>query len=689
MERYGGVARESSSSSQYPSSVTVGSHRQGPPPPPRPADSGYGPPPVPVAGEPVIVHDKPPPRDKTEFGVFLERSVQNEGNDVFREVAFRIIDDSNLQVAEPTDDGKMALHNPRTGRSVEMGVDEFKKAVVFLCDPSAPLVTTLPYDGKTVELIQLVNPRPSGKVVTYFFPLPAKGEMPIKDMGDKKKHFDALTALQTKNDYGQKFEAIFDNTKWRTASIPGDRRRRGGAVGRRMQEIYNVGLETPTTDKGLLRTQIVDVFENDRRACCGGDDGERRRGDGSDSAALDDALSAAGDGILPERADSKYELALFTNVSFRVFLTPDPAVGGYAKTATLPRRPPKLSRRRLYTPRRANDKLCVFDCIRRAMKMTNTKVVSMAKRYSNAGGGSMCTLRRKGLNARRNQGLRNWTKTLDESALLLEKVFNIKLYLLAHDEEMDDERGNPRKKLSVIPIYTPRFSHPKQRRPPTTVHLLLTNESSDTAPDAYFHAHLVLNPEKTLNGFRCSLCNKSFMVGWRMKAHKCKLGPTLTYPGGPRARQMTRIQAAWWEEVTGSVVAKLKKAGLSSVATALSAYGTAIPCVSMQGDLRATVAHWNEHIDPKSCGRTVLRSKGFYRSVTTKDGVNILNWNAYDAYKLEWSDYVCERVRDLDSLDDIAAMITALQRDLDGMPPDVGGGYVQLFRGNVSLPNIA
>jgi hypothetical protein len=121
MERYGGVARESSSSSQYPSSITEGSHRQGPPPPPRPADSGYGPPPAPVAGEAVIVHDKPPPRDKTEFGVFLEKSVQNEGNDVFREVAFRIIDDSNLQVAEPTDDGKMALHNPRTGRSVEMG----------------------------------------------------------------------------------------------------------------------------------------------------------------------------------------------------------------------------------------------------------------------------------------------------------------------------------------------------------------------------------------------------------------------------------------------------------------------------------------------------------------------------------------------------------------------------------------
>ncbi|ELU01190.1 hypothetical protein CAPTEDRAFT_189819 [Capitella teleta] len=92
----------------------------------------------------------------------------------------------------------MALHNPRTGRSVEMGVDEFKKAVIFLCDPSAPLVTTLPYDGKTVELIQLMNPRPSGKVVNYFFPPPAKGEMPIKDMGDKKEHFNALTALQTK-----------------------------------------------------------------------------------------------------------------------------------------------------------------------------------------------------------------------------------------------------------------------------------------------------------------------------------------------------------------------------------------------------------------------------------------------------------------------------------------------------------
>ncbi|ELT90333.1 hypothetical protein CAPTEDRAFT_210559 [Capitella teleta] len=284
----------------------------------------------------------------------------------------------------------------------------------------------------------------------------------------------------------------------------------------------------------------------------------------------------------------------------------------------------------------------------------------MAKRYSNAGGGSMCTLRRKGLNARRNQGLRNWTKTLNESALLLEKVFNIKLYLLAHDEEMDDKRGNPRKKLLVIPIYTPRFSHPKQRRPPTTVHLLLTNESSDTDPDAYSHAHRLP------------------MLAVQQVVH-----------GRVEDEGSQRIQAAWWEEVTGSVVAKLKKAGLSSVATALSAYGTAISCVSMQGDLRATVAHWNEHIDPKSCGRTVLRSKGFYRSVTTKDGVNILNWNAYDAYKLEWSDYVCERVRDLDSLDDIPAMITALQRDLDGMLPDMGGGYVELFRGNVSLPNIA
>ncbi|ELU05853.1 hypothetical protein CAPTEDRAFT_217336 [Capitella teleta] len=255
-----------------------------------------------------------------------------------------------------------------------------------------------------------------------------------------------------------------------------------------MQEIYNVGLETPTADKGLLRTQIVDVFEkyvrpdisNKAKVAVnlgtimeykggggGADDadepantkffrpdfnsaatdapvavgtmGNDAEGMAADSAALDDALSAAGDGILPGRADSKYELALFTNVSFRVFLTPDPAVGGYAKTATLPRRPPNLSRRRLYTPRRANDKLCVFDCIRRAMKMTNTKVVSMAKRYSNAGGGSMCTLRRKGLNARRNQGLRNWTKTLDESALLLEKIYN---YVMKRWQGKSPEEAN-------------------------------------------------------------------------------------------------------------------------------------------------------------------------------------------------------------------------------------------------------
>ena len=122
----------------------------------------------------------------------------------------------------------------------------------------------------------------------------------------------------------------------------------------------------------------------------------------------------------------------------------------------------------------------------------------------------MVTLRKRGLNASISKGgLPKFKRSLEDHARLLETTFDIKLYIFAHDEEADDARGNPKNRLSVLPLYTPKS--PAKN----TVHLLLTNETDDTTA-AYSHAHLILKPETTCtdSGAPCATRRTRRRDGW-------------------------------------------------------------------------------------------------------------------------------------------------------------------------------
>lgn len=166
-----------------------------------PPDSGYGPAPRVRAGEPIVVHEKSAPRDSEEIGVFLEKAVQNEPDDVFREVAFRIIDDAELQVADPSGRDVLALHNPAKKKTVHMNVDEFKAAVAFIVDPKEPVVEDLPEKSKTIELLELMNSKRRSRLHRYFFPTPPENTIPDSELASAEEIFQTKVALQAKVQY--------------------------------------------------------------------------------------------------------------------------------------------------------------------------------------------------------------------------------------------------------------------------------------------------------------------------------------------------------------------------------------------------------------------------------------------------------------------------------------------------------
>jgi hypothetical protein len=128
---------------------------------------------------------------------------------------------------------------------------------------------------------------------------------------------------------------------------------------------------------------------------------------------------------------------------------------------------------------------------------------------------------------------------------MIEKVYNIRLYLLIVDPEATAARKNSKTHLSVLQLYSP------QRSEGQVVHLLLTDESDSprAAGNQYTHAHLIKRPVETMSGVRCGHCHK-FFTRKRSKndRHKCHGEPTLHYPGGPMARQLTV-----WEEIEEEV----------------------------------------------------------------------------------------------------------------------------------------
>lgn len=181
-------------------------------PPPQPSAATPNPFPVrqnkapiiPFAGQPLIRHDTPHPRDSSETNAFLERAVQREPNDGFREVAFRIIDSSKLVLQNPHHADSILLHNPRTNKSLRMTSDEFTQAVAFIShtDFPPPEVVDVPPNSKTIKLLELMNNKPPGFFRRVMMRRTPDG-IPLEeiDSWDFEKEYNAKVALQEKLNY--------------------------------------------------------------------------------------------------------------------------------------------------------------------------------------------------------------------------------------------------------------------------------------------------------------------------------------------------------------------------------------------------------------------------------------------------------------------------------------------------------
>ncbi|ELU09008.1 hypothetical protein CAPTEDRAFT_214459 [Capitella teleta] len=481
---------------------------------------------------------------------------------------------------------------------------------------------------------------------------------------------------EIKADYGQKLEDIFNNQKY---TAPGQRR---------MQDIYNVGLVNPTKEEGPLKQQIVEAYDSFiapkitsrcRVSVMLGTLMEYKGADGDapttntkyykpdfNSApfkpvAMDgvndhDVLAHALENSVAEeltmgKPDSKFKLALFTNISFRVFHAPtEPIIGGVK--GKLPKVPAHLSKKRLYTPPKRTDQLCIFDCIRTHLK-TKSPTANLASKYAlmpeTPTFKELCLF---GINGTKRANWKDFQNSLAYHGPLLEKCFDIKLFVFAHDEEADTERGHRRSRLSVVPLYLPQTRHKGKK----AAHILLTAEG-ETDYNRYTHAHLVKDPKVTLCDFTCSVCSKIFTHRARRTFHQCRTEPLLHYPGGPHKRQFSvweaveelnidfevprakhfvfwradvdedgvfrgitaktnlngrgsnlqryktfesfykwtielqRLQVQFWEDKTSSLVTTLQQVEPTLIKKVLD-YGKYVPCISLPWDLRTTNRWW-------------------------------------------------------------------------------------------------
>ena len=637
--------------------------------------------------------------------------------------------------------------------------------------------------------------------------------IPQEDLDGRKKEASnfVLASGQSeavKNDYGQKLETIFDNSARSTIS----------KTGRPVQDIYNIGLVNPTDDKKEVCLQVLDIWsryirpkirnrckvsilmgtimeyvEQEGAVLPPGEEPINTKyfrpdfnsattqkpvpigldGNGDDAIMkevrlIDEAMTSGGP-LQPNKPNSDFVLAMYTNVSFRIFhASLEPIIGGH-----LPKKPPHITVRRLYTPV-LKDKLCIFACIKKAIKragctsfLAKEYARHLSEREKRSGKKILKALREYGLNAPKPKGWDGFRDSLQKHAQSLEEVFNIRLYLLAHDTEADEERNHPKNRLSVLTLYTP------QRKEGTLVHILLTAED-DQIDDMYTHAHLIRNTKTTLHGFHCGLCGQQYCRKVRLDGHTCREGPRLLYRGGPRSRQMNvwekldeagmtidplqwrakhavfwrasidhmgnllRITATtnttvpfrehrkntpykagkvevwegkgafdhfyawvlhfqsmhkmWWIKKVQPLLPQVRLIA-PHLEEAVLSFGQAMPCISMPLDLKCTINHWAKYISEKkgTVQKGIIRAKGQYRAVVTDDNVHFKNWTSYDTPdKHEWCDFFCDEAHDHSfTVRKLVDMVATRQEDLDSMPDNVGGGWIELFRQNISIPHIA
>ena len=113
--------------------------------------------PGPMPGAPVYERPQPEPRDQPETEIFLADVVNRQVDDVFREVAFRLVDTMGLEVGTPSDRYQITLVNPKTKDRVTFDDEEFREAVAFIADVESRNVTALDPESKTAQLLFLFS----------------------------------------------------------------------------------------------------------------------------------------------------------------------------------------------------------------------------------------------------------------------------------------------------------------------------------------------------------------------------------------------------------------------------------------------------------------------------------------------------------------------------------------------------
>lgn len=115
-----------------------------------------GPAPQPQPESAVWEQRDPEPRDAHVTNVFLERTLQGIKDDRLREIGFKVLDMSGLEVQQSNEPDKIVLANKATGAVVVLSESEFMRAIEFLGDPARPPLVRA--DPKTRQLIGMLRP---------------------------------------------------------------------------------------------------------------------------------------------------------------------------------------------------------------------------------------------------------------------------------------------------------------------------------------------------------------------------------------------------------------------------------------------------------------------------------------------------------------------------------------------------
>jgi hypothetical protein len=156
----------------------------------------HGPRPGPIAGAPIYQQPTPEPRDAPDTQLFLADVVNRQQDDVFREVAYKIIDGMGLRIGVPSDEAQLTLENPETNERVTFNGEEFIQAVSFIADGNQTTVTVINPESKTAELLHLFS-RPDNRWRLHRW---VSGELPAdirhRDVTSVRDKVRAWTALQ-------------------------------------------------------------------------------------------------------------------------------------------------------------------------------------------------------------------------------------------------------------------------------------------------------------------------------------------------------------------------------------------------------------------------------------------------------------------------------------------------------------